>query len=432
MELLIIFVLVLLNGVLAMSEIAVVSARPSRLKDMADSGSSGAAAALELAQNPNKFLSTVQIGITLVGIVAGAFGGTTVGRRFGTWLGDTLPWLDAYSNIIGISLVVLLTTYLSLVIGELVPKRLSIEYPERVASMVAPAMTVLSRVMTPVVVVLSASMNGILRLMGVQPNEESHVTESEVISMIQDGTGVGEFEESEAEMVQGVFQLDDRRVDEIMTPRTDIHWLDINSPLDEIRRQITETPHHFYPLCETELDEVLGIIRAKDLLVPAFEQQTLDLRSIMRRPVFLPEMAVASRALETFKATGVHVGLVIGEHGGIEGLLTLNDVIREIVGDIDAVDQEVVRRTDGSYLLDGRMPLTRFEEFLPGKVRVPDDEIGDYHTLAGFVMARLERMPEIADVFDWGGLTFEVMDMDRKRVDRVLVQEVQQNAEERE
>lgn len=426
-QLLIIFLLILLNGLLAMSEIAIVSARRARLKERMETGRRGAKAALHLAEDPNRFLSTVQIGITLVGILAGAFGGATVGKTFGAWLAETLPVSETYSDLIGIGAVVTLTTYLSLVLGELVPKRLGMEYPEAIAMVVARPMTRISRLMTPIVNVLSFSTNLILRLLQINPNAEPSVTEAEVIHMIEEGAGEGIFDTGEAAMVQGVFQLDELFVRDIMTPRIEIRALRFGDPIDDIKSIMLQSPHSNYPVYESDLDNVIGMLTAKDLLHPLLHGDEINLRQLMRPPQFMPEITVASRALETFKASGSHVALVIDEHGGVDGLITINDILEEIVGDIDADEPEIVQRADGSWLLDGRMAMTRFDEFLPKKLLLPEDEVGSYRTLAGFVMARTARYPRIADQFDYAGLRFEVVDMDGARIDRVLVSEIKED-----
>lgn len=423
MQLLIILLLVLLNGLLAMSEIAVVSARKGRLKEQAEAGDKGAQVALKLAEAPNRFLSTVQIGITLVGVLAGAFGGATVGQQFGMWIAQEVPALAPYSEAIGVGGVVALTTYLSLVLGELVPKRLGIEYPEAIARTIAAPMMRLSTIMAPIVSVLSASTNGTLKVLGINPNADPSVTEAEVIHMIKEGADEGIFDEGEAGMVQGVFELDERRIAQIMTPRTEIHSLSIHDSLETIKSAMLNTPHSLYPVTDGNIDGVVGILKARDLLHPLLNDTPINLGDLVHPPLFIPEVAVASTALELFKSSGTHIAMVIGEHGGVEGLLTINDILEEIVGDIDADEPIVVQREDGSWLLDGTMPLTRFEEFLPQALQLPANESGRYSTLAGFVMARLGRFPAIADRFEYGDLIFEVVDMDGSRVDRILVEQ---------
>ncbi len=424
MQLLIILVLVLLNGVLAMSEIAVVRARRARLQQRLDAGEKRAQAALDLSESPDTFLSTVQIGITLVGVVAGAFGGATVGVQFGNWLAERVPAIEPYSNTVGIALIVTLTTYLSLVLGELVPKRIGLLYPEQISMLIAGPMQTLAKVFAPVVWFLEQSQRLVLAVLPVdQDAQDESVSEAEIINMIQDGTAEGIFEEEEAEMVRNVFMLDDKRVTSIMTPRPDIVSLSLNADIDAIKEQVINTPHSFYPVCESSLDRIVGIIKAKDMLVPLVENGTVDIRKLMRQPEFIPAVAPASAALEQFQATGAPLIIVMDEHGSVAGMVTINDIIEEIVGDVDAEDPKVVRRADGSLLLDGGISLDDLNDYLPDRLDLPEEEVGSYQTLAGFVMARLGRMPNMADMFDYAGLRFEVVDMDGARIDRVLVAE---------
>ena len=422
MQLLIILLLVLLNGVLAMSEIAVVSARRGRLQQESEEGRRGSAVALELSNDPNRFLSTVQIGITLVGIIAGAFGGTTLGRQLGEWLAANAPITTQYSEPLGIALVVLLTTYLSLVLGELVPKRLGMQFPNAIASRIAVPMRNLSVVAAPIVWLLSLSTDTMLRLLGIDPNAEPTLSDTEVVNMVREGTQDGVFAEGEVEMVRGVLGLDETPAMSIMTPRPDIHLLRLEDDFDKVQKTVISTPHSFYPVCNDGEDNVVGIIKAKDLLKPLLAGETVDLKRVIRPPLFIPGATTASRALELFKASGAQMALVVGEHGGIEGLLTLNDIIEEIFGDVDADEPEAVQREDGSWLLDGRMPLTRFEDILPDQTHLNEEDMGGYRTLAGFVMAQLDRMPRIGDHFIYAEYRFEVVDMDAARVDRVLVE----------
>ena len=421
MQLLIILLLVLLNGVLAMSEIAVVSARRGRLQQRAEDGSQGAKVALDLAEDPNRFLSTVQVGITLVGVIAGAFGGTTVGRQLGEWLEANTALPESYTEPAGVALIVVLTTYLSLVLGELVPKRLAMQFPDAISARIAVPMNNLSRIAAPVVWLLSKSTDGLLRLMNIDPDEEPSLSDAEVVNMVKEGSQDGVFEEGEVQMVRGVLQLDDTPVANIMTARPEIHVLNMTDNFDTIQQTILTTPHSFYPVSNGDMDNIVGIIKAKDLLKPLIAGDNVDLKRVIRPPMFIPGMTTASRALEVFKASGTQMALVVGEYGGGEGLLTLNDIIEEIFGDVDADEPEVVQREDGSWLLDGRMPLSRFEDILPEQTTLNEVDLGDYRTLAGFIMAQLDRVPRIGDHFIYAGLRFEVVDMDAARIDRVLV-----------
>jgi len=422
-EIVFIALLLIANGVFAMSEIAVISSRKARLQRMAAGGDRRARAALELAEAPDRFLSTVQIGITLVGILAGAFGGATVAEQLGIAI-DRVPALNPYGEALGLTVVVLAITYLSLVVGELVPKRVGLNNPEGIARVVARPMTALSRLASPVVHLLSFSTSAVLRLLRTRPPEGPPVTEDEVRVMIEQATDAGVFEQAEREMVESIFRLGDRRVTALMTPRPDMAWLDINSPVEEITRQISASHYSRLPVCDRHPDNVLGMVKAKDLLSAVLSGKPLDLRASLRQPLFVPESMMALRLLELFRESRSHVALVVSEHGSVEGLVTLTDVLEAIVGDLvppgGPAEPPAVRREDGSWLLDGGITIDDFKEIFPVG-QMPGEEDGAYQTLAGFIITRLGRIPAAADRFEWGGLSFEVMDMDGRRVDKVLV-----------
>jgi putative hemolysin len=393
-----------------------------RLESLAEEGKQGARVALALVKDPTRFLSTVQIGITLIGILSGAFGGAALGGDVSERLA-TVEALRAYSHALGFGLVVGLTTYLSLVVGELVPKRLGLQNPERIAVLVAPTMQTLSRLVAPLVTLLSFSSEVLLRLLGVKNAAEPSLTENEIIAIVHQGTNLGVIEKAEQEMVEGIFRLDEQIVASVMTPRPDIDWLDVNDSRDDILETIREHVYSYYPVCREEIDNVVGVVKSKDLLERALKNEPLDLSAIMRPPQYVPENVPVSRVLETFKKSGVHVALVVGEHGGIEGMLTLYDILEEIVGDIDQEDPEIVQREDGSWLLDGAMAISKLEDFFSHLV-LPEDEEGDYLTVAGFIMNRLGQVPKLADHFEFSGYRFEVVDMDGRRIDKVLVQNI--------
>ena len=405
-----------------MSEIALVSARKARLQQRADTGDAKARAALELANAPDQFLSTVQIGITLVGIFAGAFGGATIAAQLAAQL-RRVPVLAAYSEAIGLGVVVLTITYLSLIIGELVPKRLALNNPERIAALVASPMRRLSRITAPVVHLLSFSTSIVLRLLGAKASAEPSVMEEEIKVLIHQGTEAGVFEQSEREIVESVFRLDDRRVSALMTPRLDIVWIDINNSPDDIRRKMGESRYSRFPVAQGSLDNMLGVVKAKDLLGRCLAGEPLDLRLSLKQPLFVPETQSALQVLEFFKSAHTHIALVIDEYGSVQGLVTMNDVLEAIVGDMPAAgstESYAVRREDGSWLLDGAIPIDEFKEIFPVG-SLPGEDRHDYQTLAGFVITHLGRIPRTADRFEWGNLRFEVVDMDRNRVDKVLV-----------
>lgn len=422
-EALFILLLVLANGLFAMSEAALISARSARLQEMAENGSARARAALDLLEDPNLFLSTVQIGITLVGVLAGAFGGATIAVPLAGVI-EEIPVLAPYARVVSVGVVVVIIAYLSLILGELVPKRLALGNPERIASTVARPMRLLSRLAAPVVGFLSFSTNTALRVLRVRPGEQPPVTEAEIGILIDQGTRAGVFEEAERDIVERVFQLGDLRVTALMTPRPEVVWLDLESP-PEARRRLRESTYSRFPVCRGRLDEVVGVVRAKDLLVRHLDGEGLDLTKDLQKPLFVPESMYAFRALEAFRRAGQHIALVVDEHGELEGVITLNDVLEALVGvlpslDEPAGDSEAVRREDGSWLLDGAMPVNRFKEILDVR-ELPGERTAGYKTLAGFIMTRLGRLPAVADRFEWEGITFEVADMDGYRVDKVLV-----------
>lgn len=421
----IIFIILLIagNGVLAMSELAIVSARKVRLQHLADRGDMRARAALQLANEPNEFLSTVQIGITLVGILAGTFGGATIAEQLADRL-ESFPPLADYSEAIAVAVVVLSITYFSLVFGELVPKRLALSNSERIASGLARPMRLLSIIAAPAVRLLTFSTDVVLRLAGIKPPRETPVTEDEIRMLIRQGTTAGVFDKAEEDLIKNVFRLGDRRVSALMTPRQDIVWLDANDPPKLNQRRVAESPHSRFPVCEGHLDKLVGVVRAKDLLTHQVNQQPFDLRLAMRQALVIPESMQALKALELFRQTGRHLAIIMDEHGGTEGLITHHDILASIVGDFPLIgeppEHRVVRREDGSWLMDGALLIDEFREILQMR-RLPGEESGAFQTLGGFIMSFLGRVPSVGEHFEWNGLRFEVVDMDGRRVDKVLV-----------
>ncbi|MBO0725989.1 MAG: HlyC/CorC family transporter [Blastocatellia bacterium] len=421
-DILFILLLLIANGLFAMSEIALVSSRKARLQRRAEKDA-GARIALELAEAPVRFLSTVQIGITSIGILAGAFGGATISAHLARSL-NRIPALAPYSEAISLVVVVMTITYLSLVVGELVPKRLALNYPERIASRIARPMLLLSRLTSPAVHTLSASSTFLLRLLRVRPTEEPPITEEEVKILIDAGAAAGVFEAAEHELVDNIFSLADQRIPQLMTPRLDVVWLDVGAPLEEIRRRIIGSPYSRMPVCQGTLDNILGVVKAKDLLARVLAGEPLDLRAATRPPLYVPETRTALQLLDLFKQSATHIAMVVDEHGALEGLVTMNDVLEAIVGEMPGPpgsgESLAVRREDGSWLLDGGMPISDFKELFSIE-RLPREEEGGYHTLAGFIMTQLGRLPSASDHFVWNNLRVEVVDMDRRRIDKVLV-----------
>jgi putative hemolysin len=423
MEILVIFLLMICNGLFAMSEMAVVASRKVRLRQWAEKGNYRAEAALDLAQSPNRFLSTIQLGITLIGILAGAFGGTTIAKSLEGYLRE-ITFLQRYSEVLSLGIVVLGLTFLSIVLGELVPKRLALNSPERIASIVAVPLRLLATISYPLVQVLTMSSEGVLKLLGFKPSKEPPITEEEIKFLIEQGTQAGVFAEKEKDIVKSVFRLADRQVGVLMTPRLEIVWLDVNASQEENRQKIIEHPYSRFPVALDDLDNVLGLVRAKDLLDQGLAGRRLDLKEKMTSPLFIPESAPALHLLELFKKSRPHLALVVDEYGGIQGLITLNDILESIVGDFSSQNHpeepQAVRREDGSWLVDGMLPVDEFKELF-GLERIPGEGSGHFQTLAGFMMMQMGRVPGPGEFFEWAGLRFEVADMDGKRIDKALI-----------
>lgn len=410
-------VLLIFNAILAMAEVALISARKARLQGDINRGDKRASIALKLVEDPNQFLSVIQIGITSIDLMTGAITGATIG----VWLNyqlDKVPALQAYSQIIGIVVGILPITYLSLVLGELVPKRLAMRDPEGISASIARPMFFLTKVFSPIVRFLSFSTESVLRIFGVKISEEPPVTEEEIQLLIDQGTEAGIFEEAEHDMVEGVFSLGDQRVYSLMTPRTDIVWLDIDDSIHIIREKIGQNDFSRFPVRQGTLDVIMGIIKARDLLTPVLSDAKIDLKEILRPAFYVPETMLASRALEILKEKGTDMLLIIDEFGGLQGLLTINDILEEIVGEMEIDEPQFTQRQDGSWLLDGMLEVDEFKDIFNFETLPHENE---YETLSGFVMMSLGRVPQAADYFEWNSYNFEVIDMDGRRVDKVLV-----------
>jgi putative hemolysin len=423
-EIFLILLFIVINGIFVMSEMAIASSRQARLQQRINDGDKKADAALKLNQDPNMFLATVQIGITLISVLTGVVGGATFAEPLGRILAN-VPFLSRYSESIALGIVVVSITIVSIVVGELLPKRIALHNPELFASALAGPMIFVSKVFTPIVWLFSSITDGLLRLLGIKPGTEPPVTEEEIHLLIDQGTQAGVFEESEQDMVAGVFGLGDQRIYSLMTPRTDIIYLDITDSIEEIRTTIAESEFSRFPVRQDSLDTILGIVKARDLLVRSLSGGEIKLKELLKPAFFIPETMFASRALEVFKEKGTELLLVIDEFGGLQGLLTINDVLEEIVGQIEMEEPQATQRQDGSWLLDGMLEVDEFKEIFKLKILPHEDE---YETLSGFVMVSLGRVPQSADFFEWNGLRFEVVDMDGRRVDKVLVTTLPQRA----
>lgn len=422
-EIIIIFCLLLANGVFAMAEISVVSARKARLRTLADNGSTKAAAALALAQHPTRFLSTVQIGITLIGIFAGAFGGATLSETIATWVAS-IPTLAPYSRAIGLGVVVAVITYFSLIIGELVPKRIGLNNPEKKAMQMAGPMNTLSRLAAPVVWLLTASTELILKALGLGREKEAPPSEEEVAHLIEQGAAAGVFHHGERQMVEGVLRLDERPVTEIMTRRSRIVFLNVADSEEVNWRKIVASGHSHFPVYEGTRDQVLGMVSVKALWANVAIGLPSRLRDQLTRPLMVPRSVSIIQLLESFKRTGQHLALVIDEYGSIQGIVSLIDVMEAIVGDLpepgDRRAPHAVQRDDGSWLVDGTMDVAEFRSRL-NLGPLPGENRDEFETLGGFVLDRFGHIPAAGEKFDWDGWRFEVVDMDGNRVDKVLV-----------
>jgi putative hemolysin len=422
-EVALILLLVLANGLFSMAEMAVVSARKARLRQRAEEGSRGAQVALDLAANPNDFLSTVQVGITLIGTLAGAFGGATVAEKFAVFL-NQFPLLAPHRESIAITVVVLIISYLSLVLGELVPKSLALSRPEGIATAVAPLMRGLSRVGSPFVRFLTFSTNVVMKILPVRASGEAPVTEEEIKVLIAQGAEHGTLANAERDLVEGVFRLGDRRVVELMQPRGRVHALDVDQPWNVNRARIAESTFSRFPVMAGDLDHLVGVVTWRHLFLAG--QAEPDLRALATKPLIVPEATPALEVLKRFQATGQEMAFVVDEHGGIQGLVTLTDLLEAVVGDLPAPGEiastGVTRRDDGSFLLDGVLPVHELVGVLGWRKLPWDDD--SFTTLGGLVLAQLCRIPEPGDQFLLEGWRFEVLDMDRNRVDKVLAQRV--------
>lgn len=423
LNILLVLVLILINSIFAMYEIAMVSVRKVKLMQRAEGGERGASQALELLKKPNQFFSTVQIVITLIDTLAGGIGGAMLAGPVADILRQ-VDWLAPYANTVALIGVVIFIAYFSIVLGELIPKRMAVSNPEGVASRFSIMMLALSKLFRPLVNFLGASTNLGLKLLGINADKRPTITEEEIMGYIEEGRDVGLIEEVEREMVSGIFRLGDRRVEALMTPRMEMAWIDIHTPVKEIWAQLITTPHSRIPVADGDLDNILGYIQIRDLLGNSPEEEGFNIRDYILDPIYLPENMAALRALDNLKASGVHLAVVVDEFGGITGMVTDYDILEAIVGEIpeDGMDTDVLafQREDQSWLFDGLIVIDQLKEILdisdmPGEAR------SAYQTLSGFVMSQLGRIPKTGAKFTYENYEFEVVDMDGRRVDRVLV-----------
>jgi putative hemolysin len=421
MEIIIILFLVILNGIFSMSEIALVSSRKTKLEILAKNGDSRAAAALNLANSPNRFLSTVQIGITLISILTGIFSGDSL-------TGGVLQFLinlgiqEKYADNIAVGIVVLIIGFVQLVLGELVPKRIGMSNPETIAKVVAAPMNVLSKITSPFIWLLTKCSDVIFKILGIQASDSS-VTEEEIKSIIQEGTAGGAIDEIEQEIVQNVFHLGDRRITSLMTNRNDITYLDIEDEIKENREKIIDKKHSVYPVCKDGLDNIVGLLYIKDLLGKDLDKELKNLEKLSKKPLFIPENNHAYQALEKFKEDRIHIGIIVDEYGSTLGIITLNDILDALVGDISVTGEfeyDIHEREDGSFLIDATLPFDDFLNRFDVNINNRKEYTG-FDTLGGFALHILQEIPDTGDTFEWEGYKFEIIDMDKNRIDKILL-----------
>jgi putative hemolysin len=419
MEILIIFGLILLNGVFAMAEIALVSARKARLEAQANKGDAKAKEALQLSNHPDKFISTVQIGITLIGILNGIFSGESLKANLVNFL-KQFEFIGHYSNSAATIIIVIIITYFSLVLGELVPKRIGLSNPESIAKTLAAPMRIVTYITYPFIWLLSISSNFIIKLFNIR-RKDTGVTEDEIKAIISEGTEQGTIEEAEQKIIERVFHLGDRNITSLMTHRSDIVWLDINSKIEEIKQFTEDEVHSVYPVCDGNVDNVKGVVSLKDVF--SMPKET-PIKDVMRHAFYVPENNSAYQLLEKFKQQKTHYAFIVDEYGTLQGIITLNDILEAIVGDISEEheeDYEIIKRDDGTYLIDAQIPYYDFLSYFNKTFWMDEGEQEEFDTLAGFILHHLERIPVTGDKMDFRGFTFEIMDMDGHRIDKLLV-----------
>jgi len=428
-EVVAILLLIVASGVFALSRTAVVAARKSRLQEWAEEGDSKAKAALEIANQPNRFLSTVQMGITFVAILAGAIGGQSLTDGIAARIG-AIPGMEHYSQTIALGVVVVGLTLFFVLMGQLFPKQLALSSPESIARFVAVPMRLLSAIAGPLVQFLNFCIDGVLRRLGSRPSNQPPVTEEEIKSLIEQGTAAGVFEASEQDMMEAVIDLGDKSARALMTPRTQIVWFDLNDAPEQVRRKVADSGHSRFPVCRGSLDDVAGVAQTKDLLSSALAGKAIDLSASLQQPAFVPRSMTALQVLEHIKRSGSHIVLVVDEYGGIEGLLTHHDVLEAIAGEMpfgkSPVQSKAVQREDGSWLLYGMLAVEEFKELFHLD-SLPGEKKDAYQTLGGFLFTQMGRVPLESDHIDWNNLRFEVVDMDGKRIDKVLVSFIQKH-----
>ncbi|MGN0176823.1 MAG: hemolysin family protein [Methanobrevibacter sp.] len=422
LEIIIILILMILNGYLSMAELAVVSVRKAKMEKYLEKGNKNAEIVLKLLEDPNEFLSTVQIGISLIGVLTGAFGGVTLAEPL-----SKLIYFIPYNDMISVVLVVIITTYLTLVVGEIVPKVIALNDPEKISIQVAKSMVILSKISKPVSFILAKSSSFLLWLMRVENKTDNVVTEEEIELMIKEGRTDGTIEKEEEDIIKRVFKLDDQKVESIMTPRNEIIWINLEDEKDINKVKIIESRRSIFPISKGELDEFIGVVQAKDILSMMFSEEEFDINEIIKEPLVVSEHLETLDLLKEFKENQeyVHMSLVVDEFGSVEGLITLNDLLEGIVGDIPGIDEEdepqAIKREDGTWLIDGRYPIGKFKELFDFNDFLPDEEEDNYTTLAGFILSISGTIPNEEDKYKCDRFIFEIIDIDGHQIDKVLV-----------
>jgi putative hemolysin len=430
MELLLLAFLILLNGVFAMSEMALAASRKARLQVLAEAGDAGAMVAIDLHDDPTRFLSTVQIGITSIGVLNGIVGESAFSRPLAEWLKGTFDIAPRIAEVGSLALVVMIITFLTIIFGELVPKRVGQLYPETVARLVARPMRGLAFAARPFVRLLAGSTEAVLRLLGIRDTHARGVTEEEIAASLEEGVDAGVIEAHEHQMVRNVFRLDERQIGSMMIPRTEIAWIDVDAPLPDVLAIISDHPHSRFPVCRGGLDDVIGVLPAQRLIVPLAARQAPPLAELLQPAVFVPETLSGMELLEHFRVSEAQLVFVVDEYGAVQGVITVRDVLEAITGEFAAPSDDnawAVQRQDGSWLMDGLIPVPELKDRLELK-DLPEEDRGRYNTLAGMIMLLLGRRPDITDRVDWEGWRFEVVDLDGKRVDKVLVMRAPETA----
>ncbi len=420
LDILILLLLIIINGLFVMAELALVSSRKVRLETMSEKGNANAKVALHLSQHPDVFLPTAQIGITLISILTGVYSGERFSKDLEPVI-KKITVLEPYASTISTALIVILVTFISIILGELFPKRIALTNSEKIACLLAKPMLFLSKVTHPLVWVLNKVTGFIFRMFGIHSSQDNIVTEEEIKAIISEGTEHGTIDEAEQEIIERVFHLGDRNITSLMTHRSDIVWLNMNSRLQEVTQIIKNSPHSVYPLCDGQIDEIKGIIHVKDLFLAKEETQ---LQSLMKAALFVPDNNTAYQVLEKFKQTKIHSCFIVDEYGTMQGMITLNDILEAIVGDIPQTgqdDYEITERKDGTFLVDAQIPFYDFLEKFEKADWIKENEQQEYDTLAGFILHELEHIPSVGEVIEWRGFVLEIMDMDSHRIDKVLV-----------